>query len=67
MSKNGNRTVVKLKSSESAYIYTTTKSKRTRPGKLELRKYDPILRKHALFRENKIGERHGSANGPEIG
>ncbi len=36
------------------YYYTTTKNKRTTPEKLELKKYDPVVRKHVLFREAKI-------------
>ncbi len=53
MATSGNRNIIKLKSTESPYIYTTTKNKSNKPGKLELRKYDPIVRKHVLFRESK--------------
>ena len=52
MAKAGNRELVKMKSSESTYIYYTTKNKRNTTKKLELRKYDPILRKHVLFKES---------------
>jgi len=53
MAKSGNRVIVKLKSTQSAYFYTTTKNKRNTPGKLTFRKYDPIVQKHVLFRESK--------------
>ena len=53
MAKSGNRIIVKLKSTQSAYCYSTTKNKRSTPDKLALRKYDPIVRKHVLFRESK--------------
>lgn len=53
MAKSGNRTIVKLKSTESPYCYTTTKNKSSTPGKLELRKYDPVVQRHVLFRETK--------------
>jgi len=53
MAKSGNRIIVKLKSTQSAFCYTTTKNKRNTPDKLEFRKYDPIVRKHVLFRESK--------------
>jgi large subunit ribosomal protein L33 len=53
MAKSGSRIIVKLKSAQSAYCYTTTKNKRGTPGKLAFRKYDPIVRKHVLFRESK--------------
>ena len=53
MAKSGNRIIVKLKSTQSAFCYTTTKNKRNIPDKLAFRKYDPIVRKHVLFRESK--------------
>ncbi|HID98655.1 MAG TPA: 50S ribosomal protein L33 [Thermodesulfobacteriaceae bacterium] len=33
--------------------YTTTKNKRTTPGKLELKKYCPFDRRHTLHKETK--------------
>lgn len=36
------------------FYYTTTKNKRTKPDKMELRKYDPKVRKHVVFKEAKI-------------
>ena len=48
------RIKIKLKSTESPYYYTTTKKKVANTPKLELRKLDPILRKHVLFKEEKI-------------
>lgn len=48
------RDKVKLKSTESDYFYTATKNKRTTPGKLQFRKYDPIVRKHVLFVEERL-------------
>lgn len=36
------------------YFYTTTKNKRTKPDKLRMRKYDPVVRKHVWFKEAKI-------------
>ncbi|KPJ67685.1 MAG: 50S ribosomal protein L33 [Coxiella sp. DG_40] len=36
------------------YYYTTTKNKRTITDKLELKKFDPKVRKHVLFKESKI-------------
>ena len=49
------REKIKLVSTaETGHYYTTTKNKRTMEGKLELRKYDPVVRKHVLYREDKI-------------
>ncbi len=35
-------------------FYTTTKNKRTTPSKLEMKKYDPVVRKHVAYKEAKI-------------
>lgn len=48
------RDKVKLNSTESEHFYTTTKNKKTKPEKLKLMKYDPIVRKHVLYEEGKI-------------
>jgi large subunit ribosomal protein L33 len=52
-SKKGNRIVIKLKSSESGHTYTTMKNRRNDPSRIELKKYDPIVRKHVTYRETK--------------
>jgi large subunit ribosomal protein L33 len=52
-SKKGNRIVIKLKSTESGHSYTTMKNRRNDPSRLELRKYDPLLRRHVVYRETK--------------
>jgi large subunit ribosomal protein L33 len=36
------------------HFYTTTKNKRTMSQKLELKKYDPVVRKHVVYKEGKI-------------
>ena len=36
------------------HFYTTDKNKRTMPDKLELKKYDPVARKHVTYKEAKI-------------
>lgn len=36
------------------YFYTTHKNKKTMLEKLELMKYDPIAKKHVLFKEAKL-------------
>lgn len=33
--------------------YITTKNKRTNPSRLELKKYNPILRRHTIHKETK--------------
>ena len=51
--KTAVRIQVKLRSTESPYTYYTTKNKRTHPDRMQLRKYDPVLRKHVLFKETR--------------
>jgi large subunit ribosomal protein L33 len=54
MAKRG-RDLIKLESTAgTGHFYTTTKNKRTKPEKLEIMKYDPIARKHVLYKETKI-------------
>ena len=36
------------------HFYTTTKNKRTMPEKMEIKKFDPVIRKHVMYKENKI-------------
>ena len=36
------------------HFYTTDKNKRTTPDKLEMKKYDPVARKHVIYIEGKI-------------
>ncbi|MFN3604201.1 MAG: 50S ribosomal protein L33 [Leptonema sp. (in: bacteria)] len=51
------REIIKLESTaKTGYYYTTTKNKKTQTGKLELKKYDPIIRKHVKFTEKKISK-----------
>jgi large subunit ribosomal protein L33 len=52
-SKKGNRIVIKLRSTESAHTYTSEKNRKNDPSRLELRRYDPTLRRHVLYRETK--------------
>ncbi len=36
------------------HFYTTTKNKRNQPGKMEIKKFDPKIRKHVIYKESKI-------------
>lgn len=49
------REKIKLVSSaKTGHFYTTMKNKRNTTGKLELKKYDPVVRKHVLYKEHKL-------------
>lgn len=50
-----NTILVKLVSTaDTGFYYVTKKNTRTSTEKLEFRKYDPVVRKHVLFKESKI-------------
>lgn len=48
------RIKIKLKSTESPFYYTTTKKKVPNAPKMAMKKHDPVLRKHVLFKEEHI-------------
>lgn len=55
MAKDGPRIAILLRSSVgTGYTYSRSMYRRTTTSKLELKKYDPLVRRHVLFRETKI-------------
>ncbi len=36
------------------HFYTTTKNRRNTAAKLKLKKYDPVVRKHVIYKESKL-------------
>jgi large subunit ribosomal protein L33 len=38
-----------VSSAGTGFFYTTTKNKRTMPEKMEIKKFDPKVRKHVIF------------------
>jgi large subunit ribosomal protein L33 len=49
------REKVKLASTAgTGHFYTTTKNKRNMPDKMQIRKYDPVARKHVIYKETKL-------------
>ena len=49
------RDKIKLESTAgTGHFYTTNKNKRTTPEKIEIKKYDPVARKHVLYKETKL-------------
>lgn len=43
-----------VSSAGTGHFYTTDKNKRTTPDKLEMKKFDPVVRKHVIYKESKI-------------
>jgi large subunit ribosomal protein L33 len=53
MAGKGKRVNIKLKSSESPHMYYTTKNKQKQSGRMEIKKYDPVVRKHVMYKESR--------------
>ena len=50
-----NTILVKLVSTaDTGYFYVAKKNPRTQTEKLEFRKFDPVARKHVIFKETRI-------------
>jgi len=49
------REKIRLNSSAgTGHFYTTTKNKKTMTGKMEIKKFDPVVRQHVMYKEGKI-------------
>lgn len=54
MAKPATVQVKLVSSADTGYFYTAKKNPRTKPEKLEMKKYDPVARKHVVFKEQKM-------------
>lgn len=54
MGKKSRENIKMISSAGTGHFYTTTKNKKNNKKKLELLKFDPIIRKKVLYREEKI-------------
>ncbi|MDL4861863.1 MULTISPECIES: 50S ribosomal protein L33 [Halomonas] len=43
-----------VSSAGTGHFYTTDKNKRNTPDKLEMKKFDPVVRKRVIYKEAKI-------------
>ena len=49
------RDKIKLVSTaDTGHFYTTDKNRKTMPEKMEIKKFDPVARKHVAYKESKI-------------
>ena len=49
------RDKIKLVSSAgTGHFYTTSKNKKTMPDNMEIKKFDPVVRQHVIYKEAKI-------------
>ena len=54
MAKPNSILIKMVSTADTGYYYVTKKNARTKTEKMELRKYDPVARKHVLFKECKM-------------
>ena len=55
MASKGGREKIKLESTAgTGHFYTTTKNKKNTPDKMEMKKFDPVARKHVAYKETKL-------------
>lgn len=54
MAKSARDKIRMVSSADTGHFYTTDKNKKNTSGKLEMKKYDPVVRKHVIYKEAKI-------------
>ncbi|WP_392552251.1 50S ribosomal protein L33 [Orbus wheelerorum] len=54
MAKGAREKIRLVSSAGTGHFYTTSKNKRTMPEKMEIKKYDPVVRQHVVYKEAKI-------------
>jgi large subunit ribosomal protein L33 len=54
MAKSVRDKIKLVSTADTGHYYTTTKNKRTHPEKMEVKKFDPVVRKHVPYKEAKI-------------
>ncbi len=54
MAKPNTIMIKMISSADTGFFYVTKQNPRTKTEKLELKKYDPVVRKHVVFKESKI-------------
>ena len=54
MAKAASLKIKLLSTADTGYFYVTKKNARAQTGKMEFKKYDPVARKHVVFKEAKI-------------
>ncbi|MEX2202202.1 MAG: 50S ribosomal protein L33 [Dongiaceae bacterium] len=54
MAKAASILIKLVSSADTGFYYVTRKNPRTSTEKIQLKKYDPVARKHVIFKESKI-------------
>ena len=72
MAKTNTVQIKLVSSADTGFFYVTKKNARTQTGKLELKKYDPVVRKHVAVQGSQdqvtcgTGSQPPAATGPAI-
>jgi large subunit ribosomal protein L33 len=53
MAKKGHRQAIILESTESGHSYHSERNKNNTKDRIEIKKYDPFVRKHVVYKEKK--------------
>ena len=54
MAKPTTQQIKLVSTADTGYFYVAKKNPRTKTEKLSFRKYDPVARKHVIFKESKM-------------
>ena len=54
MAKSATILIKLVSTADTGFYYVTKKNPRNQTEKMEMRKYDPVVRKHVVFKESKI-------------
>ncbi|BAH83477.1 50S ribosomal protein L33 [Candidatus Ishikawella capsulata] len=54
MAKSTREKIKLISTAGTGHFYTTTKNKRNKNDKIQLKKFDPVIRKHVLYKEVKL-------------
>ena len=54
MAKPSTILIKMVSTADTGYYYVAKKNPRTQTEKMEMRKYDPVVRKHVIFKEGRI-------------
>jgi len=54
VAKSAREKIRMVSSAGTGHFYTTDKNKKNTPKKMEKKKYDPVVRKHVMYKEAKI-------------
>ncbi len=54
MAKSSTMLVKMVSTADTGFFYVKKRNPRKQPEKMEMKKYDPVVRKHVIFKEMKM-------------